>query len=338
MKQKLEIILAVSLDVEEEGLFGGQYARFSPQVTNTANLLRLRPLMSMPIRPTLLCAHSVLDNPGARADIAAFCAEFPGRVEIGTHLHHWNTPPLSETKNGSACSVCSADVPPDIMGEKLNHLLELAEDFCGERPTSFRMGRWDIRAEHWPLLALAGITCDASVRPLHSPLKGPNHFAAPANPYRIRAADKTIVEIPLTVTPLFPSLPRLLERLPDVCDLSRRTRAGLKNWGALALLPVHHPLWLMRLTTRLFVERGGTVLSLTWHSSEMMPGGAPHIPDAASVDALLDKIYRYTQWLYDNFSVCSLTMRELGQDAACENEASLREDNKCDWCCAENGP
>ena len=187
------------------------------------------------------------------------------------------------------------------------------------------MGRWDIRRAHWPLLARAGIACDASVRPLHSPLHGPDHFAAPAGPYRIPAAGASIFEVPLTVTPLFRSLPRLFELLPAKAPggAGPLARASLKNWGALALLPVHHPLWLMRLATRLFVAHGGTVLSLTWHSSEMMPGGAPHMPDAAAVDGLLHKIYHYIQWVYKNFSAQACTMRELAAEMGpCAEEAT----------------
>jgi hypothetical protein len=308
--------LAVSLDVEEEGLFGGRYAHSAPPVANTSCLARLAPLMALPLRPTLFCAYSVLDNSGARANIGAFLEKFRGSVETGAHLHHWNTPPLSAESPAFAADVSTAGIPEDILGAKLANLLAAVGDFCGERPVSFRMGRWDIRRTHWPLLAREGIACDASVRPLHCPLRGPDHFAAPAVPYRIPAAGASIFEVPLTVTPLFRSLPRLLDCLPAEAPgrLGPLARATLKNWGALALLPAYHPLRLMQLATRLFVARGGTVLSLTWHSSEMMPGGAPHIPDAAAVDGLLDKIYRYVQWVYKNFSARACTMRELAAE------------------------
>ncbi|MDR2574290.1 MAG: glycosyl transferase family 1 [Desulfovibrio sp.] len=319
--------LAVSLDVEEEGLFSGGYARYSPPVNNTACLTRLAPLMSLPLRLTLFCAHSVFHNSRARADLAAFIDSFGDRVEIGAHLHHWNTPPLTKGLPEFAVDVSTAGIPADIIAAKLENLLTAAGHFLGERPASFRMGRWDIRRTHWPLLARAGIVCDASVRPLHSPLRGPDHFAAPTAPYRIPAAGKSIFEVPLTVTPLFRPLPRLLERLPERGGLGPLARASLKNWGTLSLLPVHHPLWLMQLATRLFVARGGGVLSLTWHSSEMMPGGAPHMPDKAAVDALLDKIYCYLQWIYEKFSARAYTMREL---AAKEETREMR-DHTGDW-------
>ena len=92
MRRRETLYLAVSLDVEEEGLFGGRYARRAPRVTNTAQLSRLAPLLERGVRPTLFCAHSVLADPASRA-ILARLRDASG-AEIGAHLHHWNTPPL----------------------------------------------------------------------------------------------------------------------------------------------------------------------------------------------------------------------------------------------------
>jgi hypothetical protein len=198
------------------------------------------------------------------------------------------------------------------MAAKLERLMAAGRAFQGAPLTSFRMGRWDLHRAHWPLLARAGILADASVRPLHSaraPLLGPDHFAAPSHPYKVEADGKTIFELPLTVTPLLPALPRLCSVAPG--GAGRALRAGFRQWGALALLPVYHPLWAMRRIADLFVARGGRALSLTWHSSEMMPGGAPHVPDAAAVDRLLDKIAAWLRWLSGRYRVRHATLDEL---------------------------
>ena len=187
-------------------------------------------------------------------------------------------------------------------------------------------------------LAQAGVLCDASVRPLHCAktgadgvAAGPDHFDAPSDPYWVPVEGKHIFEVPLTVTPLLRPLPKMLRALPDGPDSwGRAVRASLRHWGALALLPVEHPLWAMRAVTSLFAARGGRVLSLTWHSSEMLPGGAPHLPDAASVERLMTKIEIYLDWLHAHWEVRCLTMdglrRELGSSAACP-----RSDVACDW-------
>ncbi|MGE9985440.1 glycosyl transferase family 1 [Desulfovibrio sp. SGI.169] len=334
MPRRDVLYLAVSLDVEEEGLFGGRYARRAPSVANTARLPRLRPLLERGVRPTLFCAHSVLTDPASRA-ILARLRDHHG-AEIGAHLHHWNTPPLRLENDGAnlpdtASSVPASAVPAPLMAAKLAALFRAGAEFQSAPLTSFRMGRWDLHRAHWPLLARAGVLCDASVRPLHgavNPAAGPDHFSAPASPYWTPAEGRHIFEVPLTVTPLLRPLPGLCLTLPG--GAGKAARAGLKKWGALALLPVYHPLWAMRAITRLFVKRGGRVLSLTWHSSEMLPGGTPHLPDAASVEALMRKIEAYLDWLRQGWEVRSLTMNELrcalGASAPCPRPAAA-----CDW-------
>ncbi len=317
-KRPLTVVL--SLDVEEEGLFGGRYACHAPGVRNTAALTRLAPLLERGVRPTLFCAHSVFADADSRRALARL-RDVHG-AEIGAHLHHWNTPPLTPeaaaAPGGMLSRVPAAAVPDDCMAAKLATLFRAGADFQGAPLTSFRMGRWDLHAPLWPLLERLGVRCDASVRPLHcappaSVCADPDHFAAPADPYWVGEGAARLLEAPLTVTPLFTWLPRLTRALPG--RAGGALRASLRHWGALALLPVQHPLPLLRLTTLLHAARGGRVLSLTWHSSELFPGGAPHMPDEASVRRFMEKLLAYLDWLDATFAVRFLTLEELRRAA-----------------------
>ena len=315
MSAKQPLYLVVSLDVEEEGLFGGQYARRGFSTRNTTSLKDLAHFCGMGIRPTLFCAHSVLTDPASCETLSWLRDEH--HAEIGAHLHHWNTPPLTldgtdQALPDTAARVPAASVADALFCAKLAALMKAGQTLQSQPMTSFRMGRWDLHRSHWPLLAAAGILCDASVRPLHcatTPMLGPDHFDAPNNPYWVNVGKNNIFEVPLTVTPLLPQLPKLLRALPAA--LAASARASLKTWGALALLPVYHPLWAMCAITKLYAARGGRVLSLTWHSSEMMPGCTPHLPDAAAVKKFTDKVGNWLNWLHRHYSVRSLTMDEL---------------------------
>ena len=110
------------------------------------------------------------------------------------------------------------------------------------------------------------------------------------------------------MTPLVRPLPGLVRRAAP------GLRPGFKNWGALSLLPVYHPLWAMCAITKLYAARGGRVLSLTWHSSEMMPGCTPHLPDPTSVKKFTSKVGDWLNWLHRNYSVRCLTMGELRRE------------------------
>jgi len=339
MSARQPLYLVVSLDVEEEGLFGGHYARRGFTTRNTASLRSLAPFCALGVRPTLFCAYSVLADKGSHETLAWLRDEY--KAEIGAHLHHWNTPPLTLDGTGSALpdktdSVPAAALADELFAAKLATLMEAGRAFQTLPITSFRMGRWDLHRSHWPLLAAAGILCDASVRPLHcaaTSLQGPDHFAAPANPYWVNAGHSKIFEIPLTVTPLVPPLPRLLRGLP--APLGAKARASLKTWGALALLPVYHPLWAMCAITRLYAARGGQVLSLTWHSSEMMAGGAPHMPDGRAVERFKGKLDAWLNWLHRHYDVRCVTMDELRRELG---PTSPVVQGKGDWTCTPSIP
>lgn len=308
--------LAASLDVEEEGLFGGKYVCRAPSLRNTAFLSRLAPLLERGLRPTLFCTHCALTDAPTQAMLARLRDRHG--AEIAAHLHFWNTPPLADGPD------VLSRVPAAALGQgafraKLRHLLAAGAAFQGEALRSFRMGRWDLHRHHWPVLAEQGITCDASIRPLHGPAADahglrlrPDHFSAPRTPYLVRTACGDILEVPLSVTPLLKTLPALLGRLPAA--LRQPAVSSYFRWGALTLLPVEHPLRVMQYMTRRFVAAGGRILSLTWHSSEMMPGGAPHMPDEGHVTRFLEKIKKYIEWLPTIGDLRSVTMQEIRRE------------------------
>lgn len=308
--------LAASLDVEEEGLFGGKYVCRSPSLRNTAFLSRLAPLLERGLRPTLFCTHCALTDAPTQAMLARLRDRHG--AEIAAHLHFWNTPPLADGPDVLS-RVPAAALGQGAFRDKLRQLLAAGAAFQGEALRSFRMGRWDLHRHHWPVLAEQGITCDASVRPLHGPAADarglrlrPDHFSAPRTPYLVRTACGDILEVPLSVTPLLKTLPALLGRLPSA--LRQSAVSSFFRWGALTLLPVEHPLRVMQYMTRRFVAAGGRILSLTWHSSEMMPGGAPHMPDEGHVTRFLEKIAKYIDWLRTIGDLRSVTMQEIRRE------------------------
>lgn len=310
------VYLVVSLDVEEEGLFTGYYAQSGVTVTNTAALTRLAPLLALKIKPTLFCAYPVLADCASRSILKSLRDN--AGAEIAAHLHHWNTPPLATETKAVLTRVPAKELSDELFSAKLNSVLMMARDFIDTPVTSFRMGRWDLHRSRFPLLARAGILTDASVRPLHgnsAKTQSPDHFAAPSTPYWVPTASGHIFEVPLTVTPLFSAIPSLLNarrRGKGILAQCARYLASTTNyWGALALLPVYHPLWAMQAITAYYLACGGQVLSLTWHSSEMQPGATPHLPTESHVHKLLAKLTAYLVWLFRHYDVHSLTMNEL---------------------------
>lgn len=308
--------VVISVDVEEEGLFSGSYARQGACVGNVRLLRRLAPLsreLELPL--TLLCAHSVFADADA-CDTLEYMRDH-AHAEIGAHLHHWNTPPLPlESSPPSRPPERTHTLPRELLRDRLRTLLAAGRDFQGAPLTSFRMGRWDLKAAVRPLLAEEGILVDSSICPLRVfwgrkdvEEKGADHFLAPADPYWPADADgcSPLLEAPITQVPASVRLSRLWHAAFKSCRC-------VDNWrffGAFSPNPVWHGDWVMRMAARLHFSRGGRVLQLFLHSSELLPGGSPNVPDQAAADRLLARIGRFLRWLRRVYSVEGATLSAL---------------------------
>lgn len=303
--------VVVSLDVEEEGLFSGRYASSGCGVRNVALLERLAPLsrdLGFPL--TLFCAHTVLTDVTACRTLERLRDDYG--AEIAAHLHHWNTPPACGAVSGTPPRTHTLD--RDLLRRRLASLLDAGRVFNGAPLTSFRMGRWDLKNVVRPLLAEQGITLDSSVCPLRQHADGPDHFLAPADPYWVDGATPEgtpLLEAPITQVPLLRFLPALWRAL--VRDIPRRDTFHF--WGALSANPFWHGACVMRAAARLHQARGGRVLSLFWHSSELMPGGSPQTPDQRAADAHYEKIFSFFRWLRDTLPVRGVTAARLRAEA-----------------------
>ena len=316
----------VSLDVEEEGLFSGRYAAAGSTAHNVSQLPRLAPLtreLGFPL--SLLCTHAVFTTPEARVTLARMRDKLG--AEIGAHLHHWSTPPLGRE---TSPPVPADQLESQLLRARLRSLLRAGHDFQGEALRAFRMGRWDLKAAIRPLLAEEGIWVDSSVCPLRSFKNGPDHFLAPADPYWTEGG---LLEVPITQIALHPKLPLVLHAiargLPE--QHGRLLLDGFRFWAAFSVNPVWHSATAMRLAVRWHLARGGKVLCLFWHSSEMMPGASPHIRTQEDADALLVRVYDFLRWLKETYRARGVTLAALAHDPLARSFPALSSGRTGDW-------
>lgn len=304
------LYVVISLDVEEEGLFSGRYSARDVGVENVSLLPELAPIsgeFGFPL--TLLCAHSVFSNATALRTLEYMRDHLD--AEIGAHLHHWSTPPFLEETNEDTKPERTHKMPPDLLEARLDSLLEAGRNFQGAPLTSFRMGRWDLKAKILPLLARKGITVDSSVCPLRYFAGGANHFLAPAEPYWHKMPEGgEILEAPITQIPLMPKLAISWEK---TWKNNVRILDTFHFFGAMSANPLWHNEKIMRLAVKTHIKRGGRILNLFWHSSELMPGCSPHVPNQSSADKLLHKIFTFCSWLKKEFDFKGIKMNQLPQ-------------------------
>ena len=306
--------LAVTIDVEEEGLFSGRYPSRHATVRNVSKLTRLDHIFrDYGIRPTLMLSYQVVRNKQHHDLILQLNDRWKG--EIGAHLHPWNTPPLVASTREEL--VPSEAISGQILTAKLKTLTE-AVSAMGVVPHAFRMGRFNMGAKMFSILEGTQIRVDSSIAPTRRQFGGPAHLVAPTDPYFPNPADPSspgrsrILEVPLTIVPLLPKLGANLKRLETAHLLPPSTVSWFFQYlGSIAVQPGWTGLRRLKAGTNLHRRRGGRVVTIFFHSSELMPAGSPRHPTEAHVKRFLARLSRFFSWLRKEMAIQSLPLSEL---------------------------
>ena len=308
--------LVISIDVEEEGLFSGHYARTPPGVTNVSALERLAFIprdFGFPL--TLLATYQVARDPAACRVLARWRDHYG--AEIGAHLHHWNTPPFAHLSDPEP--VASERLPRALLREKFASLVSQVQAGLSVTPRSFRMGRFDAGSQVFSLLPEFGLEVDSSVAPLTGKNPDPGFFLAPADPFPLSVAGyegKPLLEVPITLVPVVAGSPELIERLAALAPPAwgARLRNSFRYGGVTGVQPAMYPLVSMQLAACLHRRRGGRVLTMYFHSSELQPGTNPLFTTEAAVGRFVNKIRTFLTWLVQTGPVEGATLTALGED------------------------
>jgi hypothetical protein len=307
------LYLVITIDVEEEGLFSGMYPREGAGVANVAELRRLSFIpreFGFPL--TLLLTYPVARDPAARQTLLAWRREH--NAEIGVHLHPWNTPPFVDLPDREP--IPTARLPLSLVADKLGTLVSCITENFPEPPRSFRMGRFDWSPGLLELLPRFGLTVDTSMVPLT--IKGPGlqNFLAPPDPFWLdmpASPGGRLLEAPVTMAPVWSASARAVVRLAGLLpgNLGEALLSRYRFVGAAGIHPAWFPRLSMRLAAALHRRRGGRVLTIFLHSSELLPGGSPDFPDEAAVDRLVAKLRDFLAWLVKKGPVSGVTLSGL---------------------------
>lgn len=309
--------LVVTVDTEED-----QWGTLDcPQYT-TANAHRLPELQALcdewAVRPTYLVSYEM-----ARQDHSAtIISELRSRsgAEIGAHCHPWNTPPLGGP-TGPEASMLS-NLSSDLQLAKLESLTNLLQHRFGDRPLTFRAGRWGLNASLAHNLHRLGYLVDTSVTPFLSWREqfGPDYSRGYPEQFWIAEGNNggaRLLEVPATVGFLQNNADRA-NRLLKALTGSRLFRAA-HAYGILSKLRLLNRIWIcpemtslrdMIDLTRALRARGATVINLMFHSVTLEPGLTPFVrtrDDAAGFNQRLKEYFQYCRG--EGFE--SVLLREL---------------------------
>lgn len=300
----------ITLDTEPDNEWG------RPRVATTENarfVPRFQELVARHgFRTTYLLTLEMAEDPFLRDYLRP--RQQAGECEIGAHLHPWNTPPLVPlTPDDMRHHPYPFEYPVDVQQAKLETLVTAIATHYGVRPVSYKAGRWGLDGPHAQLLEAMGFRVDTSVCPginwgpsTGDPrgTGGPNFTRAGLLPYRLDGADVCrpgtlrLWEVPPTIV-FYSALGRYIPAVRTLYHRYRRVRRlfDRQRLGAQWLRPYPY-MTVDRLVRVAGLARraGARVLNLTFHSSELMPGGSPYNRTTASIESLyarLDGFFTY---------------------------------------------
>jgi hypothetical protein len=212
-------------------------------------------------------------------------------------------------------------LPIEQFEAQLEALTQAIADAVGERPVSYRSGRFGFAAAHVSALERAGYTIDSSIAPLfyESHKGGPDFVDAPLRPYYLsydqatRPGSSQVLELPLSSA--------LNRRVPDaLAHAYARAPKPYTTKRVLKKLGVAHVVWLrpsystldemIALARRLADDRQ-PLLNLLFHSSEAIIGGSPYNRTQSELDAFTDRLRRFLAFATRELGAIPMTFREF---------------------------
>lgn len=297
-------LCALTVDTEEEWDWASGFPSTGYGTENIQELPRLQDLCDRySVAVTYFTAHAVLADERARKVVQALATR--DRVEIGMHIHPWNTPPLV-SPGGLIRDTFLHNLPEECAFAKLQTVYDALCE-TGLRPLSFRGGRYSTSRGIRQWLQEHGFWVDASVVPYTTwqDEGAPDYRDRTPEPVRHASAapgHSPLWEIPLTRG--FTRLPfHFWQRWYDRGQFSWLRKARLI--GLAEKLGVVRKVWLnfeqhsaAELLAFLKVLRSLDLpdVCLTLHSSSLRAGFSPYVRtpgDEARLYRSLETVFRY---------------------------------------------
>ena len=269
------------------------------------------------VRPTYVITWPVATDPRSAEVLRALRESHT--CEVGAHHHAWETPP--STPADLERHLYALDLPAATFDAQLAALTDAIEAAVGERPVSYRSGRFGFAASHVSALERAGYLVDSSVSPLfyEAHKGGPDFADAPLTPYYLsydratRPGSSGVLELPLSAA-LHRRLPRALELAWARAPRPYFTKRVLRKLGVARvqwLRPSYSSLAAMcALATRLAAD-GIPLLNLIFHSSEAIVGGSPYNRTPGELEAFFDRLDRFLAFATRELGAVPRTFREF---------------------------
>lgn len=287
----IQPMMLVVVDTEEEFDWNKPFSRDSRSTQNMREQYRAQNILNRHgATPLYVIDHPVAMDSWATGWLSELAND--GLAEVGAHLHPWVTPPFSEpisTENSYGCNL-----DPALEREKLKALTDVVTEATGIAPAHFRAGRYGLGYGTLRTLKELGYRTELSIPP-HSNFAsdgGPSFYGWSNEPYW-HGTRGGLLGIPVTTG--FSGKAKSLGPIgaPILDNAFIRT---LRVPGALAGLGLLErcrltiedvPCDSLRRVMTSLVQDGQRLLTLSYHSSTLLPGATTYARTAADRERLL---------------------------------------------------
>jgi peptidoglycan/xylan/chitin deacetylase (PgdA/CDA1 family) len=311
------LYLLVGIDTEGDNQWSAE-ARLNQTFENIYALPKLHALFQRHrARPTYLITWPVARDPRS-ASVLRELRE--GRdCEIGAHHHAWETPPC--TADDVRRHPYALQLPPDQFAAQVAALTDAITGAVGERPLSYRSGRFGFSASHVFDLERAGYRIESSVAPLfyEGHKGGPDFVGAPPTPYFLAYDSPTVpgtsnlLELPVSAA-LNRRVPAFLERLYGRAPSPYMTKRILRKLGIARvqwLRPSYSSLDDMRALARRLKDDRVPLLNLIFHSSEAIVGGSPYNRTERELEQFFARLEQWLAYAVKDLGAVPVTFSEF---------------------------
>jgi hypothetical protein len=311
------LYLLVGIDTEGDNQWSAE-ARANQRFENIYALPTLHRLFRRHgVRPTYLITHPVAGDRRSADVLRGLLAE--GHTEIGAHHHAWETPPC--TAADVRRHPYALSLPEDQFEAQVASLTQAITETVGQRPVSYRSGRFGFSVRHVPALERAGYLVESSIAPLfyEAHKQGPDFVEAPNTPYFLSYDDATtagssnLLEVPVSAA-LHRRLPRRLQHWWARAPRNYATKRILRKTGLARLMwlrPSYSSLEDMCALARHLRSDRVPVLNVIFHSSEIIVGGSPYNRTDGELAAFFDRLERFFDVAIGELGAEPVTFREF---------------------------
>lgn len=308
-------LLLVVIDTEEEFDWAAPFDRDARSVRNIPEQVHAQAVFDRHgVVPTYVIDYAVADDDGAAGLLGRWQRE--GRCLVGAHLHPWVNPPDDEAV--TTFNSYPGNLPAALERQKLEVLTERITAQTGERPRIYKAGRYGFGPNTADTLHALDYDIDLSVVPATSFADdgGPNYWGFPHDPYWFGPGE-SLFEVPLTR-----AFPGILGRVGPPVHRMVAGRLGsalhlpgiLSRLGLVERIPVTpegvNPDDNKR-AIRHLVGKGRRVFTYAYHSSSLLPGGAPYVRSTRDRDRFVAGIDSFLSFFMGEMGGRTITPIEL---------------------------